>query len=102
MTQRTDADRARRRTLHDASAGLITMPDPPPTTTPVLGTLLHDTARDLVGEFRGVTADRWTLCPSGGGPSWSVLPDHTEPADAGARLRARSQENETVRRTYRR
>ncbi|MGW1277565.1 hypothetical protein ACWD4V_11505 [Streptomyces tsukubensis] len=102
MTHRTEADRSRRRTLHDAAAGLLTSPEPPPTNPPVLGTLLRDTARDLVGEFRGVTNDRWTLRPLGGGPSWTVSPEHTETADIGARLRARTQADETVRRAHRR
>ncbi|MEU5974276.1 hypothetical protein [Streptomyces sp. NPDC047315] len=102
MTQRTEADRTRRRTLHDASAGLLTSPAPPPANPPVLGTLLHDTARDLVGEFRGVSNDRWTLRPSGGGENWSVLPEHTEPADTVAQLRARTRADEITRRAYRR
>ncbi|MEU5160440.1 hypothetical protein AB0G74_12625 [Streptomyces sp. NPDC020875] len=100
MTQRTEADQSRRRTLHDAAAGLLTSPEPPPAIPPPLGTLLHDTARDRAGEFRRATSDRWTLRPVGGGPSWSVLPEHTEPADTFARLRAR--EFETARREHRR
>ncbi|MFF3552917.1 hypothetical protein ACFYXL_05810 [Streptomyces tsukubensis] len=102
MTQRTEADRSRRRTLHDAAAGLITSPEPPPTNPPVLGTLLRDTARDQVGEFRGVANDRWTLRPSGGGTDWTVSPEHTEPADTVARLRARTRADETTRRAHRR
>ncbi|QDY81357.1 hypothetical protein FQU76_28435 [Streptomyces qinzhouensis] len=74
----------------------MTSPEPPPANPPVLGTLLRDTARDLVGEFRGVAGNRWTLRPTNGGPDWPVSPEHTEPADIVARLRARGETEENT------
>ncbi|MET8982603.1 hypothetical protein ABZX85_44200 [Streptomyces sp. NPDC004539] len=59
---------------------------PPP--VPEIGALLMDSARDLVGEFRGVWAGRWSLRPVRGGVEWEVDPKDVRPLSPEQRLRA--------------
>ncbi|MFJ6568537.1 hypothetical protein ACIQNU_14025 [Streptomyces sp. NPDC091292] len=78
-TRRTEADRARRRGLHDAAAGV-----------PDVGTVLYDTVTDKVGEFRGENDGRYLLRPPGGGVEWDAAPGDVEPPGSAERLRAKA------------
>lgn len=69
-TNRTNADKARRRNLLDAATGI------PPEEPPAVGTPVFDTRRRVVGEYRGQVGGRWLLRPPGGGKEWEVTPDH--------------------------
>lgn len=69
--------------------------------TPDVGTLLHDTESDRVGEFRGTAGDRWTLRPPGGGVPWEVSPGAVEPAGTYDQVRARAAEENATRRAHR-
>lgn len=55
---------------------------------PAVGTLLMDTARDVVGEFQGVAGGRFHLRPVGGGREWAVTPDYIREPTQGERLAA--------------
>jgi hypothetical protein len=41
---------------------------------PAVGTALVDTARSVIGEFRGTVGRRYSLRPIGGGREWDVDP----------------------------
>ncbi|WP_329216797.1 hypothetical protein OG352_12680 [Streptomyces sp. NBC_01485] len=59
-----------------------------PVHVPESGTLVVDTSRDRVGEFRGVAGPYWSLRPVCGGREWEAKPEHVRPADPIERLRA--------------
>ncbi len=60
------------------------------TELPKVGTLLHDTKLDVVGEFRGAVGGRWMLRPPGGGREWEASPETVQPAGTYEHLRARA------------
>ncbi|WP_330174523.1 hypothetical protein OG875_13815 [Streptomyces sp. NBC_01498] len=68
---------------------------------PAVGTLLHDTERDKVGEFRGAVGGVWHLRPPGGGKEWEVAPRNVMPAGPYELLRAATAEDNATRRAYR-
>ncbi|GAA2284124.1 hypothetical protein GCM10010234_23150 [Streptomyces hawaiiensis] len=41
---------------------------------PAVGTILVDTARSVIGEFRGAVGGRYSLRPRGGGREWDMNP----------------------------
>jgi hypothetical protein len=41
---------------------------------PAVGTVMVDTARSAIGEFRGTVGSRYCLRPRGGGREWDVDP----------------------------
>lgn len=47
---------------------------------PAVGAKLVDTARSVIGEFRGINAGRYCLRPLRGGREWDVDPKWTRPA----------------------
>jgi len=55
---------------------------------PTVGTLLMDTARDVVGEFQGVVGGRFHLRPVGGGREWAVTPEFIREPTTSERLTA--------------
>ncbi|MCC3769740.1 hypothetical protein [Streptomyces sp. UNOC14_S4] len=55
---------------------------------PEIGELLHDTAADRVGEFRGATAGQWTLRAPGSGGEWEAEPGSVAPAGTYEHVRA--------------
>ncbi|WP_326698495.1 hypothetical protein OG909_14880 [Streptomyces sp. NBC_01754] len=61
-----------------------------PACIPELGTLMKDTSRDRIGEFRGLAGPHWSLRPICGGPEWEVEPEHVRPADPIERLQAQN------------
>lgn len=75
-TNRTDADRTRRRALLDAATGI------PPTEPPTVGTPVFDTRRGMVGEYRGEVGGRWLLRPPQGGKEWEAMPDQVSASGA--------------------
>lgn len=56
------------------------MPRPEQKELPAVGTVFVDTARSLIGEFRGVEGDSYCLRPLGGGREWTCHPRWLEPA----------------------
>lgn len=68
---------------------------------PEVGTLVHDTSADKVGEYRGTAGARWTLRPPGGGIEWEVTPDAVEPAGTYEHLRALTAEENATRKANR-
>ncbi|TQK49782.1 hypothetical protein FBY35_0044 [Streptomyces sp. SLBN-118] len=59
-----------------------------PAHVPDPGTLMVDSSRDRVGEFRGVAGPYWSLRPTNGGTEWEAEPEHVRPADPIERLQA--------------
>ncbi|MBW1601422.1 hypothetical protein JJV70_04730 [Streptomyces sp. JJ66] len=59
-----------------------------PAQLPEPGTLVMDTSRNQVGEFRGVTGPYWALRPVRGGVEWEADPAHVRPAEPIERLHA--------------
>jgi hypothetical protein len=55
---------------------------------PAVGTVMVDTARSRVGEFRGKAGGRLCLRPVGGGVEWEVSPDFAREATQEEKLRA--------------
>lgn len=47
---------------------------------PAVGAVLVDTARSVLGEFRGTAGRRFALRPLGGGREWDVDPKWVRPA----------------------
>ncbi|MCX2969352.1 MULTISPECIES: hypothetical protein [Streptomyces] len=58
------------------------------THVPKPGTLVVDTHRGQVAEFRGVAGPYWSLRPVCGGAEWDAEPAHVRPAEPIERLRA--------------
>jgi hypothetical protein len=56
------------------------MTRPEPRELPAVGTVLVDTARSVIGEFRGTVGGRYSLRPRGGGREWDVDPKWVRPA----------------------
>lgn len=56
---------------------------------PDVGTLMMDTAREVVGEFQGDVRGRLYLRPIGGGREWEVSPEYVREATDEERMRAR-------------
>ncbi len=55
---------------------------------PERGTLMVDTRRGEVGEFRGIAGPYWALRPVCGGIEWDADPAHVRPAAPMERLHA--------------
>ncbi|MEU9335173.1 hypothetical protein AB0D49_18675 [Streptomyces sp. NPDC048290] len=55
---------------------------------PEIGAIMLDTARDRIGEFRGVAGPYWFLRPMRGGIEWEANPEHVRPATPAERLHA--------------
>ncbi|REK90831.1 hypothetical protein DY245_08140 [Streptomyces inhibens] len=60
---------------------------------PDIGQIVHDTATDKVGEFRGAIGGRWMLRPAGGGVEWEAKPEAVEPAGTSEHVRALAAEH---------
>jgi len=56
------------------------MPRPEVKELPAVGTVFVDTARTLIGEFRGIDGKSYCLRPLGGGREWTVDPKWVRPA----------------------
>ncbi|MEV3856098.1 hypothetical protein AB0J38_17455 [Streptomyces sp. NPDC050095] len=56
---------------------------------PEVGTVVVDTAREVVAEYRGVSGGRWALRPLDGGLEWEISPESVRVATADEALRAR-------------
>lgn len=69
---------------------------------PVVGELVHDTAIDKVGEFRGSVGGRWMLRPPGGGTEWEADPAAVAPPGMYEHLRALVAVDGARRRDHRR
>ncbi|GAA0342369.1 hypothetical protein GCM10009540_73230 [Streptomyces turgidiscabies] len=61
-----------------------------PAHVPEPGTLMVDSSRDRVGEFRGVAGPYWFLRPVCGGTEWEAKPEHVRLATPAERLSART------------
>ncbi|OKJ50853.1 hypothetical protein AMK28_28535 [Streptomyces sp. CB02115] len=57
---------------------------------PDVGTLMMDSHRDRVGEFRGIAGPYWSLRPVVGGTEWEAEPGHVRPADPMERMHAQT------------
>jgi hypothetical protein len=55
---------------------------------PAAGTVLVDTARNVVGEFQQEVRGRYYLRPIGGGREWEVSPEFTRKATDAERMHA--------------
>ncbi|MFE4667371.1 hypothetical protein ACFRI7_01090 [Streptomyces sp. NPDC056716] len=55
---------------------------------PEPGTVVVDTSRDRIGEFRGVVGPYWSLRPILGGTEWDADPARVRPASPAERLSA--------------
>ena len=60
--------------------------------SPCVGELFYDTARDRVGEVMAYQGGQAILRSSGGGTTWEADSDGLRPANANHRLRARVNE----------
>jgi len=63
------------------------MPEESGVPVPKIGDLFLDSARELVGEFRGMWGGKWALRPVKGGLEWEVDPKDARPLSPEQRLR---------------
>jgi hypothetical protein len=64
------------------------MSRPEPRELPDVGTVMVDTVRHRIGEFRGTVGGSLCLRPVGGGREWEVSPDYAREATDEERLSA--------------